>query len=241
MIKKLYRFVEGKIQQDKPDSPSTQELLIGGHVCSMLLRENLETWLNSLRLVLLKQVRLGQKTVDITSTDFLEFLFRKTFNVGKKFEYFLATGNLVSRNGMDLRQTTGFSVVAEKLNYMRWMAHYRCVHRGQFFAQMRTTTVRKLLPDSWGFLCPVHTPDGGPCGLLNHLAAKCIVTDIDDVMVDRPAFTRALCDLGMIPNQTGLSAVPTDYLPVVWNGCILGYVPDMDAESFGNNLRLAKV
>ena len=26
-----------------------------------------------------------------------------------------------------------------------------------------------------GFLCPVHTPDGSPCGLLNHLAAACRV------------------------------------------------------------------
>ena len=27
-----------------------------------------------------------------------------------------------------------------------------------------------------GFLCPVHTPDGTPCGLLNHLASACKVT-----------------------------------------------------------------
>jgi DNA-directed RNA polymerase I subunit RPA2 len=51
------------------------------------------------------------------------------------------------------------------------------VHRGSYFAELRTTTVRKLLPESWGFLCPVHTPDGSPCGLLNHFtAACCIVT-----------------------------------------------------------------
>ncbi len=36
-----------------------------------------------------------------------------------------------------------------------------------------TPQVRKLLPESWGFLCPVHTPDGSPCGLLNHLTATC--------------------------------------------------------------------
>lgn len=47
---------------------------------------------------------------------------------------------------------------------------------------MKTTTPRKLLPESWGFLCPVHTPDGSPCGLLNHLAAECKV-------VTRPPFT----------------------------------------------------
>ncbi|MFN9903213.1 MAG: hypothetical protein ACK55Z_31470 [bacterium] len=38
---------------------------------------------------------------------------------------------------------------------------------------MKTTTVRKLLPESWGFICPVHTPDGGSCGLLNHISLAC--------------------------------------------------------------------
>lgn len=55
----------------------------------------------------------------------------------------------------------------------RYMSHFRSVHRGAYFAQLRTTAVRKLMPESWGFLCPVHTPDGAPCGLLNHFAANC--------------------------------------------------------------------
>ena len=57
----------------------------------------------------------------------------------------------------------------------RYLSHFRSVHRGAYFAQMRTTAVRKLLPESWGFLCPVHTPDGSPCGLLNHFTAACRV------------------------------------------------------------------
>lgn len=72
-------------------------------------------------------------------------------------------------------QTSGFAVVADKLNFMRYLSHFRCVHRGAFFAQMRTTSVRKLLPEAWGFFGPVHTPDGAPCGLLNHLSAPCKV------------------------------------------------------------------
>lgn len=71
-------------------------------------------------------------------------------------------------------QDKGFAVIADKLNNMRFLSHFRSVHRGAYFAEMKTTTVRKLLPESWGFLCPVHTPDGGPCGLLNHLALNAI-------------------------------------------------------------------
>ena len=61
-------------------------------------------------------------------------------------------------SGLDLQQVSGFTVVAEKLNFLRFISHFRMVHRGSFFAQLKTTTVRKLLPESWGFLCPVHTP-----------------------------------------------------------------------------------
>lgn len=40
--------------------------------------------------------------------------------------------------------------MAERLNYMRFVSHLRCIHRGAFFAEMKTTTVRKLLAESWG-------------------------------------------------------------------------------------------
>lgn len=67
--------------------------------------------------------------------------------------------------------------MADKLNFYRYLSHFRAVHRGAFFTTMRTSTVRKLLPEAWGFLCPVHTPDGTPCGLLNHLAAACMAVN----------------------------------------------------------------
>jgi DNA-directed RNA polymerase I subunit RPA2 len=105
-----------------------------------------------------------------------------SMDVGKKMEYFLATGNLISNTGLDLQQTSGYTIVAEKLNFYRYISHFRSVHRGSFFAELKTTTVRKLLPEAWGFLCPVHTPDGTPCGLLNHLSHVCtIVTKQLDV------------------------------------------------------------
>ena len=77
-------------------------------------------------------------------------------DVGKRLEYFLATGNLVSESGLDLQQTSGFTIVAERLNYWRYVSHFRSIHRGAFFAQLRTTTVRKLLPDRCSLLLNLH-------------------------------------------------------------------------------------
>ena len=69
---------------------------------------------------------------------------------------FLATGNLVSPTGLDLQQASGFTIVAEKLNWMRYISHFRSIHRGAFFAELKTTTVRKLLPEAWGKFGPQY-------------------------------------------------------------------------------------
>lgn len=92
-------------------------------------------------------------------------------------------------------QASGLCVVADKLNFIRYLSHFRCVHRGAAFAQMRTTTVRKLLPESWGFLCPVHTPDGTPCGLMNHLTVHCEIVASVHPTTTLPAL---LCSLGRL-------------------------------------------
>lgn len=55
---------------------------------------------------------------------------KKAGDVGKKMDYFLATGNLKSNTGLDLMQVSGYTIVAERLNYLRFVSHLRCIHRG---------------------------------------------------------------------------------------------------------------
>lgn len=62
--------------------------------------------------------------------EYFEKAIRKVGDVGKKMEYFLATGNLKSETGLDLMQVTGYTIVAERLNYLRFLSHLRCIHRG---------------------------------------------------------------------------------------------------------------
>lgn len=116
-------------------------------------------------------------------------------------------------------QTAGFTIVAERLNYYRFLAHFRSIHRGAFFAQLRTTTVRKLLPDQWGFLCPVHTPDGAPCGLLSHLAEPCRVAVEQAARGAMRAYLLphlAAAGVALLPTAAGLPH--NAYLPVLLDG-----------------------
>jgi DNA-directed RNA polymerase I subunit RPA2 len=154
--------------------------------------------------------------------------------------YFLATGNIVSNTGLDLMQPSGYTVVAEKLNFYRYLSHFRSIHRGSFFAELKTTAVRKLLPEAWGFLCPVHTPDGSPCGLLNHLSYKCkVVTQ----MLDTSSIPQLCASFGMEPIVPGACAgIPRkNNVKVLLDGRILGSCSPQIATKIAEKLRYLKV
>ena len=239
MIRKLYALAAGDCALDNPDAVSNQEVLLGGFLYGMILKEQLQEWLTSIGYEAREWCRRknGGRFADPSfETDFLPRIVRRTNeNVGRNLENFLATGNLSSPSGLDLQQTSGFAVVAEKINFYRFISHFRMIHRGSFFAQLKTTTVRKLLPESWGFLCPVHTPDGSPCGLLNHLAHQCQIhigqTDVSGVEA-------ALAKLGVSSNP---SVSVKESVAVLVDGRIVGYSTPNHARMIANTLRHWKV
>lgn len=172
MLRKLYSLVSGACCADNPDSPQHQEVLLPGFLYSMIIKERFDEALNGVRAFIAQDVRRGRAGdffdrellisricrgfwaradgVRLAAKYFMTALAKSNWDVGQKLAYFLATGNLVSPTGLDLQQTTGYTIVAEKLNYYRYLSHFRCIHRGAFFAELKTTTVRKLLPEAWG-------------------------------------------------------------------------------------------
>eukprot|EP00794_Sanderia_malayensis_P003438 gene3438-3933_t len=236
MTQKLYSLVNDKCSPESPDNPMNQELLLGGHLYLMVLTEKLDGMLNSVRIGIEKEAKIKGLQYQLDEASFERALGRG-INVGKQMEYFLATGNLISKTGLGLMQVSGFSVVADKLNMMRYLSHFRCVHRGAFFSQMRTTAVRKLLPEAWGFLCPVHTPDGAPCGLLNHLTANCQVVN---TLIQSSHLSKLLISLGMIPNDMPIAGKFSESFVVLLDGKVLGRVLDEDSEEFIQKLRHLK-
>ncbi len=103
----------------------------------------------------------------------------------------------------------------------------------------RSSDVRQLKPDAWGFLCPVHTPDGSPCGLLNHLSSTCQVVN---ERPDTSKLENELVALGMRPyNDTPLKGEAASYFVVMHEGRMIGWVADSLVEYFVNELRKLKV
>ncbi|RYH19656.1 hypothetical protein EON65_25800 [archaeon] len=49
---------------------------------------------------------------------------RNMSSVGNKVGSFLSTGNIVTSTGLDLMQVSGYTIVAEKLNYLRYVYVY---------------------------------------------------------------------------------------------------------------------
>ncbi|ODQ66872.1 DNA-directed RNA polymerase I [Nadsonia fulvescens var. elongata DSM 6958] len=236
MVRKLYALVAGDCCPDNPDAAQHQEILLGGFLYGMIIKEKIDEYLQGFKAQVTSDVN-RKMAVNFEDKKYISKVFMKiNENIGQKLQYFLSTGNLVSQSGLDLQQVSGYTVVAEKINFHRFISHFRMVHRGSFFAQLKTTTVRKLLPESWGFLCPVHTPDGSPCGLLNHLAHKCIIkTSASDVS----HLPTILKQLG-VGSPDMLAAGPSKCC-VQLDGQIMGWTSHENARRVADVLRYWKV
>ncbi|KAK4683850.1 DNA-directed RNA polymerase I subunit RPA2, partial [Tremellales sp. Uapishka_1] len=236
MLRKLYSLVSGASCADNPDSPQHHEVLLPGFLYGMIIKERFDDCLLAVKAQIQQDIRQNKAKDFHDAKYFSSVLHKVNFDIGSKLSYFLATGNLVSPTGLDLQQTSGYTIVAEKLNFYRYLAHFRCIHRGAFFAELKTTTVRKLLPESWGFLCPVHTPDGSPCGLLNHLSHTCQIV------------TKSL-DVSHIPallSSHGMTQVFASHLDgrrlvcVQLDGRVIGWASPEKSKYLANMLRLMK-
>lgn len=104
------------------------------------------------------------------------------------------------------------------MNILRYISHFRSIHRGDAFTEAKTTSVRKLLPEAWGFLCAVHTPDGSLCGLLNHLCMTCQVTQESATN----SATDALIDLLLTYGMRRAPPIDIEYYDVLLDGQVIG-------------------
>ncbi|XP_053675721.1 DNA-directed RNA polymerase I subunit RPA2 [Anopheles nili] len=238
MMHKLFAVVQGRCSAESLDIVMMQELMLSGHIYQKLLRELCISTLLFTRISLLKLCPETDSPT-VTSNEMLMAL-KNVSSFQTRMTNFLSTGNIQNASAMGLMQGSGLAIMAENINRMRYMSHFRAVHRGSFFQTMRSTEARQLLPDAWGFICPVHTPDGEPCGLLNHLTSDCIVS-VTQNPTKVANIETTLIALGMEP--VGLSSIPStkEHYVVMLEGKIIGWLPPASASQVVHKLRLLKI
>ncbi|CAN0862970.1 DNA-directed RNA polymerase I subunit 2 [Linum grandiflorum] len=250
MLQKLFSLVDQTSAADNPDALHNQEILLPGHIMTIYLKEKLEDLLRSAKKNIQAEID-GKSNFNFLSVPDIKKQIDKAqpSTISSKIASMLTTGSLNTQTGLDLQQRAGLTVQAERLNYLRFLSFFRSVHRGATFAGLRTTSVRKLLPESWGFLCPVHTPDGEPCGLLNHMTYCCRVTSffnpqgaVKDFFEIRKSILGELNGLGMtssLPRES--QAGPPQALSVLLDGRVVGSIKSSIIEKVVSSLRRSKV
>eukprot|EP00747_Dinoflagellata_sp_TGD_P159002 gnl/TRDRNA2_/TRDRNA2_177864_c0_seq2.p1 gnl/TRDRNA2_/TRDRNA2_177864_c0~~gnl/TRDRNA2_/TRDRNA2_177864_c0_seq2.p1 ORF type:complete len:1194 (+),score=-61.88 gnl/TRDRNA2_/TRDRNA2_177864_c0_seq2:82-3663(+) len=225
MLQKLYALVNFQCQEDDPDALSLHEILQPNQILCKLLHEKLEDCSTIIHDGY-KPIKKDDRLINRKNTIFIQKLLNMLPDVGKKFEYFICTGNFPCTTNYNLQQSSGLTILAERLNFLRYLSHYRSVHRGSNFAEVSTTSPRKLSPTSWGFICPVHTPDGAPCGILNHLTEDCSIVKATDITVcTERKIISIMLKYGMISiSQLRFPLSLNRYLPVFIDGLTKGFI-----------------
>lgn len=225
---------------ENPDNPMFHELSLSGHIYFTLLLERCEIFLSQVKANLKRMISKsseGGLSFKCTPALIKKCCTTNYSTITRPLDYLLSTGNLQSRSGLGLMQTNGLAVMAEKINFWRFLSHFRAVHRGSFFSGMRTTTCRKLYPEAWGFLCPVHTPDGAPCGLLNHLSTFCYITNFQPPLTN---LINTLIKFGMETQEGPPILNYQNYYSVFLDGNFIGFFHETIVQKVLIQLRILK-
>lgn len=122
MAQKLFQCVQGKCKIENSDSVMMQEVLLGGHLYQKVIKDRLESWLEQLRFAILKQAEQTNFVLNVTS---FQQACKIAGSIERSVSNFLSTGNLVSKSGLGLMQASGLVIMAENINRMRYMSHFR--------------------------------------------------------------------------------------------------------------------
>ncbi|KAH9615819.1 hypothetical protein KSS87_022967 [Heliosperma pusillum] len=251
MLQKLFSLVDQTSVLDNPDSLQNHEVLPAGQLISIYLKDKLQEWLNRSKRLLNEEMKNKGEKFLLNNFGDVKKVLRKNDSkqIGVAIENLLKTGRLASESPLDLPQRAGFVIQADRISFLRFLSNFRAVHRGTAFAGARTTSVRKLLPEAWGFLCPVHTPDGEPCGLLNHLTCTCRITSfydhqgaIKNFYNMRLLIINTLFKLGMKSSLPKLvQGGPPEVLSVLLDGRVIGAIAASLVEKAVTHLRKLKL
>ena len=252
MVHKLFNYEDGLVGPDVADQTSNQQIVTPGDTMAVLCHQNFLKFNRELEGRIKKYSKLleSDMTTGAATLKMWDLLRTYNTNVFDKCEFLLKTGNFSANNNrvFGVMQNSGLSIKAERINAYRIMSQIRSIHRGSVVQEMRSSVARKLPLEAWGFICPVETPDGAPCGVLNHLTYPCLVTAAlraKGCAQVRGNVLQALVYRNMRPVDVCPFQESRTLATVTLDGEVLGYIDrrqlqDRDDDNIGTWLRSLK-
>ena len=242
MVKKLLDTAAGKIPQDDRDAYPNKRVVTTGALLTHLFRQLFQKVCKDVRSKFVHEInndnwKRSGKPLDVLVLSNL-YKILKVSSIEGKLKQALATGNftvqgLGTSNSTSLSNATksGVSQVLNRLSYSATLSHIRRIQTpveksGKLLAP------RKLNGSSWGFVCPVETPEGHSVGIVKTMSLmSTISTHVPSHVV--------MNVLKEDPTLKWLNSVWVDgSVAVLVNGVIVAYTND--PRSVHSRLKQAK-
>ena len=229
MIRRLLLTGQGQVPLDDRDAYPNKRVVTTGALLTHLFRQLFQKVCNDTRNEFVQEVnndawKKGEapRPLDVLNINNL-YKILKLSAIEGKLKQALATGNFTvqglgtsSSTSLSNATKVGVSQVLARMSYMSTLSHLRRIQTpveksGKLLAP------RKLHGTSWGFVCPVETPEGHSVGIVKTMSLLTSVTQ------HIPSQT-VLHFLQTCPNITWVTT-PKVYegTAITLNGVILGY------------------
>ena len=230
MVRKLIRASEGVIGIDDRDAYPNKRVVTTGALLTHLFRQLFQKVCKDIRSKFVHEVNNDNwkkgdvpRPLEILNVNNL-YKILKVSTIEGKLKQALATGNFTvqglgtsSAGSMSNATKVGVSQVLNRLSYSATISHLRRIQTpveksGKLLAP------RKLHGTSWGYVCPVETPEGHSVGIVKAMA---MLTSISQ---HTPSNT-VIRVLERIPELLWVESLKTKYsgTAVVVNGVIVAY------------------
>jgi DNA-directed RNA polymerase II subunit RPB2 len=233
MIRRLLLTLASKIPLDDRDAYPNKRVVTTGALLTHLVRQLFQKVCKDLRTKFVHEInndtwKKAGKPLDVLNINNL-YKILKVSSIEGKIKQALATGNftvqgLGTSGSTSLSNATkaGVSQVLNRLSYSATLSHIRRIQTpveksGKLLAP------RKLHGTSWGFVCPVETPEGHSVGIVKTMS---IMTTVSQHV---PSFvvTQILKEMKEVTWLTDLKT-PLVGTPINVNGVTIGYTKRPD-------------
>jgi len=245
MIRRLLLTDQGQIPLDDRDAYPNKRVVTTGALLTHLFRQLFQKVCNDTRNEFVQEVNNdawkkaegGPRPLEILTINNLYKLL-KLSTIEGKLKQALATGNftvqgLGTSNSTSLSNATkvGVSQVLARMSYTSTLSHLRRIQTpveksGKLLAP------RKLHGTSWGFVCPVETPEGHSVGIVKTMS---LLTNVTQHIPSNTVlhFLQDSGNLTWVETASVLSGTA-----ITLNGVIVGYT--QDPYGLMQSLRTAK-